>query len=129
MSKFARKRYRGRSTRGILAGKRHISARPKEVEGPQRLGHGEGDTVMGSDKRHCVLTLVGRKSGFAIVKMLSTRSMLKTKQAALRPLAEHGKRIKSITFDNSSEFRDDATPRRNKFTRSNGILRRLHRAV
>src|SRR5690606_32593554 len=42
MSKFARKRYRGRSTRGILAGKRHISARPKEVEGRQRLGHWEG---------------------------------------------------------------------------------------
>jgi IS30 family transposase len=53
MSKFARKRYRGKSTRGILAGKRHISERPKEVEGRKRLGHWEGDTVMGSDKRHC----------------------------------------------------------------------------
>ena len=109
MSKFARKRYRGRSTRGILAGKRHISARPKEVEGRQRLGHWEGDTVMGSDKRHCVLTLVERKSGFAIVKKLSTRSMLETTQAALMALAEHGKRIKTITFDNGTEFHDYAT--------------------
>jgi len=109
MSKFARKRYRGRSTRGILAGKRHISARPKEVESRKRLGHWEGDTVMGSDKRHCVLTLVERKSGFAIVKKLSTRSMLETTQAALMALAEHGKRIKTITFDNGTEFHDYAT--------------------
>ena len=101
MSKFARKRYRGRSSRGILAGKRHISARPKEVEGRQRLGHWEGDTVMGSDERHCVLTLVERKSGFAIVKKLSTRSMLETTQAALMALAEHGKRIKTITFESA----------------------------
>ncbi|RYY82479.1 MAG: IS30 family transposase [Chitinophagaceae bacterium] len=109
MSKFARKRYRGKSTRGILAGKRHISERPKEVESRKRLGHWEGDTVMGSDKRHCMLTLVERKSGYAIVKKLSTRSMLEATQAALMALAEHGKRIKTITFDNGTEFHDYAT--------------------
>jgi IS30 family transposase len=104
MSKFARKRYRGRSTRGILAGKRHISERPKEVESRRRFGHWEGDTVVGSDKRHCLLTLVERKSGFAIVKKLTARSMVETNQAALMALAEHGKRFKTITFDNGTEF-------------------------
>lgn len=70
ISKFARKRYRSIDHRGILPGKRHISERPKEVEARQRIGHWEGDTVVGSDKRHCVLTLVERKTGLAIVKKL-----------------------------------------------------------
>ena len=35
--------------------------------------------------------------------------MLETTQAALMALAEHGKRIKTITFDNGTEFHDYAT--------------------
>jgi IS30 family transposase len=41
ISKFARKRYRSIDHRGVLAGKRHISERPKEVERRQRIGHWE----------------------------------------------------------------------------------------
>ena len=69
MSNQRRKRYGAADSRGILAGKRHISERPLEAELRQRVGHWEGDTVMGSDLHHCVLTLVERKSGFAIIKV------------------------------------------------------------
>ncbi len=75
MSKFARKRYRSHDSRGVLPGKRPISERPVEVELRQRIGHWEGDTVMGSDLRHCVLTLVERKTGYAIIKKLKARKM------------------------------------------------------
>ncbi len=68
MSKFGRKRYRSHDSRGGLPGKRPIGARPAEVEGRQHLGHWEGDTVMGSDMRHCVLTLVERKTRYASIK-------------------------------------------------------------
>jgi IS30 family transposase len=47
MSKYGRKRYRRRDCRGVLAGKRHISERPVEVESRRELGHWEGDTVIG----------------------------------------------------------------------------------
>ena len=62
MPKFGRKRYGRQDSRGVLPGKRHISERPAEVEPRLVLGHWEGDTVMGSDKRHCVLTLTERAS-------------------------------------------------------------------
>ena len=69
-TKTHRKRYKSRDSRGILPGKRHISQRPHAVETRSRLGHWEGDTVIGSDRHHCILTLVERKSGFAIIKKL-----------------------------------------------------------
>jgi IS30 family transposase len=108
MSKFGRKRYGRKDSRGVLPGKRPITDRPVEVEGRQRIGHWEGDTVMGSDKRHCVLTLVERKTGYAIVKKLKARTKEEVTQAATKAIAEHCRRFKTITFDNGTEFHDYA---------------------
>lgn len=74
MSKKVRKRYNGKDLRGVLAGKRPISERPADVEARLQVGHWEGDTVMGRDKHACVLTLVERCSGFAVIKKLSART-------------------------------------------------------
>jgi IS30 family transposase len=106
MSKFGRKRYGRRDSRGVLPGKRHISERPVEVEERKRLGHWEGDTVMGSDMRHCVLTLVERTSGYAIVKKLKARTKNEVTRAATRAIKKHCRRFKTITFDNGTEFHD-----------------------
>jgi len=106
MSKFGRKRYGRQDSRGVLPGKRHISERPVEVEQRKRLGHWEGDTVMGSDMRHCVLTLVERTSGYAIVKKLKARTKNEVTRAATRAIRKHCRRFKTITFDNGTEFHD-----------------------
>ena len=106
MSKFGRKRYGRVDSRGVLPGKRHISERPVEVEERKRLGHWEGDTVMGSDMRHCVLTLVERTSGYAIVKKLKARTKDEVTKAATRAIRKHCRRFKTITFDNGTEFHD-----------------------
>jgi IS30 family transposase len=106
ISKFARKRYRSIDHRGVKPGKRHISERPKEVEGRKRIGHWEGDTVIGADKHHCLFTLVERKTGFAVVKKLSSRSMAETNEAAMVAISEHRRHVKTITFDNGTEFHD-----------------------
>ena len=106
MSKFGRKRYGRVDSRGVLPGKRHISERPVEVEERKRLGHWEGDTVMGSDMRHCVLTLVERASGYAIVKKLKARTKNEVTRAATRAIRKHCRRFKTITFDNGTEFHD-----------------------
>jgi IS30 family transposase len=108
MSKFGRKRYRSVDSRGVLPGKRSISQRPAEVEHRQQFGHWEGDTVMGSDMRHCVLTLVERKTGFAIVKKLTARTKQEVTRAASRAIRRHCRQFKTLTLDNGTEFHDYA---------------------
>jgi IS30 family transposase len=104
--KLRRKRHNTKDSRGILPGKRHISERPPEVESREELGHWEGDTVMGSDLRHCILTLVERKTGLAIIKKLKARKTTNVNQAALPLIAAHPDKFKTITFDNGTEFHD-----------------------
>ena len=104
MPKLRRKRYNTKDSRGVLPGKRHISTRPAEVEARQQLGHWEGDTVIGSDKHHCVLTLVERKTGFVIIKKMVARTATLTTAAVLDAVKEHRRKMKTITFDNGTEF-------------------------
>ncbi len=108
MSKFGRKRYRSHDSRGVLPGKRPIGDRPAEVEARRRIGHWEGDTVMGSDLRHCVLTLVERKTGYAIIKKLAARNTEQVTRAATRAIRRHCRRFKTLTLDNGTEFHDYA---------------------
>ena len=108
MSKFGRKRYGRQDSRGVLPGKRAISERPAEVEGRRHIGHWEGDTVMGSDMRHCVLTLVERKTGYAIIKKLKARTKDEVTRAATKAIRAHCRKFKTITFDNGTEFHDYA---------------------
>ena len=108
MSKFGRKRYRSHDSRGVLPGKRPIGDRPAEVEARQRIGHWEGDTVMGSDLRHCVLTLVERKTGYAIIKKLAARNTEQVTRAATRAIRRHCRRFKTLTLDNGTEFHNYA---------------------
>lgn len=106
ISKFGRKRYRSVDSRGVLRGKRHISERPKSVARRRQIGHWEADTVMGADLRHCLLTMVERATGFTVIEKLSARNKEQATAALLRALAKHKARIKTITFDNGTEFHD-----------------------
>ena len=108
MSKFGRKRYRSHDSRGVLPGKRSILDRPAEVERRQHIGHWEGDTVMGSDMRHCVLTLVERKTGFAIIKKLTARTKDEVTRSATRAIRSHCRNFRTLTLDNGTEFHDYA---------------------
>ena len=74
MSKVGRKRRGSPVTRGRLAGEKHISGRPSTAHSRNEIGHLEGDTVTGSDKRHCVLTLVDRKIGFTVIEKITART-------------------------------------------------------
>lgn len=105
--KFGRKRYGRQDSRGVLPGKRHISQRPAEVEQRQVLGHWEADTVMGSDMRHCVLTMTERATGFVVIKKLQARNKEQATRALSQVLHVH-RGVKTITFDNGTEFHDYA---------------------
>ena len=104
VAKRRRKRYNSHDSRGRLAGKRHITERPEEINTRTTIGHWEGDTVIGSDRHHCILTLVERKTGFVIIKKLNARTVEEVTAAALAALKEHEKYFSTITFDNGSEF-------------------------
>lgn len=106
VSKFGRKRRGSPATRGRLVGKRHISERPKAVELRVRMGHWEGDTVMGSDMRHCVLTLVERVSGYVIIKKLTARSKEQAAAALKQAINEVKRKVLTVTLDNGTEFHD-----------------------
>jgi len=102
--KKRRKRYNSNDSRGILPGKRHISERSKTIEKRKRIGHWEIDTVMGSGDRHCILTLVERKTGFTLIGKLKNKTKAETKACLLRLIRLDRKKIKTMTSDNGSEF-------------------------
>jgi transposase, IS30 family len=106
LSKYGRKRRGSPATRGRLLGKRHISERPKVVQRRRQRWHWEGDTVMGADMRHCVLTLVERVTGYVLIKKLSARTKELAALALRQAIRKMGQRIRTITLDNGTEFHD-----------------------
>ena len=102
--KKRRKRYGRYDSRGRLAGKRHISERPPGAENRSRFGHLEGDTVLGSSDKHCILTLVDRKSGYTMIGKLKARTVEATNCSALELISTAPRRIHTVTLDNGTEF-------------------------
>lgn len=101
--KQRRKRYGAYDSRGRLAGKRPLAARPDGATNRSRIGHWEIDTVMGKN-RACILTLVDRKTGYVMIGKLEARTIQQTNDR-LRKLAErHPDKFHTITADNGCEF-------------------------
>ena len=102
--KQRRKRYGRYDSRGRLAGKRAITERPASAEQRTRVGHLEGDKVMGSPNQHCVLTLVDRKSGYTMIGKLAERTIDATNRRTVMLLRTARRRTHTITDDNGTEF-------------------------
>ena len=103
--KRRRKRTHGPEKRGKLGGKPMIDTRPAAVEGRQDVGHWEGDTVMGSaGERVCLLTLVERSTGLALVIRLPHRTVRAVNRATIEAITTSGLPFKTITWDNGTEF-------------------------
>lgn len=109
LSKFGRKRRGSPATRGRLIGKRHISDRPRSVELRRRRGHWEGDTVIGSDQHHCILTMVERVTGYVIIKKMAARTKEQAARALSAALSQLNGRVRTVTLDNGTEFHDYAS--------------------
>jgi IS30 family transposase len=60
--------------------------------------------MIGSDRHHCLLTLLERKSGLAIIRKLESRTTDSVTPAALAVIKEDPTRFKTITLDNGTEF-------------------------
>ena len=104
-TKKRRKRYRSYDSRGRLAGKRHISERPPEVEGRQTTGHWEIDSIMGDDHgRHSALTIVERKTGYLQMGKLVRHCAADASERTMELIGRRPERFKTITADNGTEF-------------------------
>lgn len=99
-----RKGYRVQDHRGRLRDKVPLSRRPARVNERRDFGHWEGDTVMGRDGRHCVLTLVERKTRRVRIIKLKARKVSQVNAALVRELKKRKLVIKSLTLDNGTEF-------------------------
>jgi IS30 family transposase len=104
MSKYGRKGYGVTDSRGRQGGKRHISERPAEVETRLVVGHWEGDTVMGKDRHHGVVTLVERATGLGIIKKITARTAENVATVAKRAISRHKDKFITLTLDNGTEF-------------------------
>ncbi len=104
LSKRYRKGYRVTDHRGRMAGKTPISQRPATVQERREFGHWEGDTVMGKDGRHCLLTLVERMTRWVRIIKLPARQAVEVNKALGREVRRGNLKIKSLTLDNGTEF-------------------------
>lgn len=98
------KRYRSKDSRGRLAGKRMIGQRPPGAENRSRFGHLEGDTMIGTFDKHCILTLVCRKSGHVMIAKLYGRTSAEVNRRAAQLLGTAKRPVRTITVDNGTEF-------------------------
>lgn len=102
--KKRRKRYGKNDSRGRLPGKRPISERPPGAVNRSRVGHLEGDTVLGSFDKHCILTLVDRKTGYLWIGKLRNRTVAETNRCAIELINNATRPVRTLTFDNGTEF-------------------------
>lgn len=90
-----------------LLKKRWIEQRPDTVNQRLFYGHWEGDTVRGTKHSGYLVTLVERKSGYALVGHIprATKEQFRVcVEQLLAPLPQHLKR--SLTLDNGTEMAD-----------------------
>lgn len=101
-------RQRGQpETRGKLPARADIAGRPAVVDERRRFGDWEGDTVVGKQRRGGLVTLVERKSGFALVSKVQRLKARNVARSATRQLARLPRSLRrTATFDNGKEFAD-----------------------
>jgi IS30 family transposase len=103
--KVRRKRYAsGRDRRGQIPNRRPISERPAHIEDRKQIGHWEGDTVIGVAHKQAIVTLVERKSGYAVLARVVNKTAELVSQAIESKLQPLALRVKTLTVDNGKEF-------------------------
>ena len=73
--KQKRKRYAGGvDRRGQIPNRRPLSERPLHIEDRKQVGHWECDTVIGANHKQAIVTVVERKSGYAVMAKVSNKT-------------------------------------------------------
>ena len=104
-NKKRRKRYgSGRTRRGQIPNRVGIEHRCPRVEDRAIVGHWEGDLVIGKNHKWVIVTLVERRTGFALIRRIRTKSADAVAAAIIEALMPYKTLVRTITFDNGLEF-------------------------
>lgn len=85
-----------------------ISLRPEAAALRSEPGHWEGDTVRGSCETDSLVTLVDRYSRILLCEKVPNRENGTVRRAVVRLLTRSGLPVRSVTFDQGTEFTDGA---------------------
>jgi len=107
--KKRRKRYAsGRDRRGQIIGRRPISERPRHVETRRAIGHWELDTIIGKGHKQAIVSMVERKSGYAVLAKVPRKTADHVSTAIITCLKPIAAMVKTLTYDNGKEFSEHA---------------------
>lgn len=103
--KRRRRQKRYGSGRRFLVGRKNIAERPGLVEGRQRFGDWEGDTVEGKKSTGCLATLVERKSRYLLAAKLENKKAATLTDQGIKAFGPVPRKMRhTLTVDNGSEF-------------------------
>jgi len=102
--KLRRKRYGSGARVSKIPSRVCISERPKVVDKKSRVGDWECDSVIGLDRKSVLVTVVDRASLFTCCARVYEHTADTVSQAIIKMLKPHINKVKTLTFDNGSEF-------------------------
>lgn len=103
--KKRRRQKRYGTGRRFLAGRKNIAERPQIVEGRERFGDWEGDTIEGKKSSGYIATLVERKSRYLLASKLENKKAATLTEQGVKAFTVVPRRLRqTLTVDNGSEF-------------------------
>ena len=102
--KLRRKAYGSGARASKIPNRVSITQRDKIVEEKSRIGDWECDTVIGKDRKSVLVTVVDRATLYTCCSRVYSRSADVVSRAIIRILKQHKSKVKTLTFDNGSEF-------------------------
>jgi IS30 family transposase len=102
--KLRRKKYGSGARASNIPNRIPITVRPAIVAEKERLGDWECDTVIGSDRKSVLVTLVDRKTLFTLSTKIPRKTARNVSDAMIRLLKPYEQKVHTLTFDNGSEF-------------------------
>lgn len=98
------KRGSGRAGRGCIPGRVDIADRPAIVEEKSRLGDWELDTIIGSEHKGAIVSMVERHSKLTYLAKVNRKTALEVKEALISRLGDVADSVYTLTSDNGKEF-------------------------
>ena len=81
-----------------------LASDPSNIEARSQIGHWEGVAVFGAAHKQDIVTLVERKSGYALIAKVSNKTSDLVSEAIIIQLNPVTPLVKTLTFDNGKQF-------------------------
>ena len=102
--RLRRKHYASGATSSLIPNRVSISQRSAIIDNKRRIGDWECDTLTGIDRKSALVTLVERKTLLTVSAKIARKNATSVAQAMIALLKPYQDKVKTLTFDNGSEF-------------------------